>query len=103
MIDGLRLGWRLMHQQDVAAGWPGPIASTAGQTLEQATVDSEAALADFIRSNCATICDPVATAKMGPESDKDTVVDQYCRVRTVAGPRVVDTSVMPNNVRPTLI
>jgi len=99
MIDGLRLGWRLMHEQDIEAGWRGPITSMAGQILEHATVDSDAAFADFIRSNCATICHPVGTAKMGPESDRAAVVDQYCRVRGVEGLRVVDASVMPNIVR----
>ena len=99
MIDGLRLGWRLMHQQDVAAGWRGPITGVAGQILEHAAVGSDAALADFIRGNCATICHPVGTAKMGPESDKEAVLDQYCRVHGVEGLRVVDASVMPNIVR----
>ncbi|HEV7989907.1 MAG TPA: GMC oxidoreductase, partial [Candidatus Binataceae bacterium] len=41
----------------------------------------------------------VSTAKMGPDSDKEAVVDQYCRVRGVDGLRVVDASVMPNIVR----
>ena len=49
--------------------------------------------------NCTTIFHPVGTAKMGPESDPMAVVDQYCRVRGVAGLRVVDASVMPNIVR----
>ena len=33
---------------------------------------------------------------MGPSSDPTAVVDQYCRVHGLQGPRVVDTSVMPN-------
>jgi len=36
---------------------------------------------------------------MGPDSDKEAVVDQYCRVRGLDGLRVVDASVMPNIVR----
>ena len=72
---------------------------TTGQVLDQTTMASDAALIDFIRNNCATLFHPVGTIKMGPESDKDAVVDQYCRVRGVEGLRVVDASVMPNIVR----
>ena len=95
MIDGFHLGWRLMHTPDIASGWQGPIAGMAGQILDQATIDSDPALADFIFSNCGSICHPVGTAKMGPESDKQAVLDQYCRVRGVERLRVVDASVMP--------
>src|SRR5215467_10625867 len=51
---------------------------------------------DFIRSNYNSIGHPVGTAKMGPDSDQEAVLDQYCRVRGVEGLRVVDASVMPN-------
>jgi choline dehydrogenase len=65
-------------------------------------VRSDSAAAEFVRNNCGTIFHPVSTAKMGPDSDKEAVVDQYCqycRVRGVDGLRVVDASVMPNIVR----
>jgi choline dehydrogenase len=99
MVDGVRMGWRIIHQPDIATGWKGPLAGATGQVLDQATVDSDSALADFIRKNCGTVCHPVGTTKMGPDSDKAAVVDQYCRVRSVEGLRVVDASVMPNIVR----
>ncbi len=67
--------------------------------ITREVVDSDSATAEFVRSNCGTIFHPVSTAKMGPDSDKDAVVDQYCRVRGVEGLRVVDASVMPNIVR----
>ncbi len=99
MIEGLRMSWSLLHQPDIASGWQGLIGAMAGQALDQATVDSDNAIADFIRSNCTTMCHPVGTAKMGLDSDKDAVVDQYCRVHGVENLRVVDASVMPNIVR----
>ncbi|WP_114287800.1 GMC family oxidoreductase [Candidatus Halocynthiibacter alkanivorans] len=43
-----------------------------------------------------TIFHPVGTAKMGREDDPMAVCDSHCRVRGVAGLRVVDASVMPN-------
>ena len=36
---------------------------------------------------------------MGSDSDKEAVVDQYCRVRGIERLRVVDASVMANIVR----
>lgn len=77
----------------------GPIGSLPGGILDQATVDSDSAIADFVLGNCGTICHPVGAVKMGPESDKMAVVDQYCRVGPVEGLRVVDASAMPSIVR----
>jgi choline dehydrogenase len=99
MMDGMRLGWRIMHQPEVARGWKGPMAGVSGQALDQSTVDWNTAITEFILKNCGTICHPVGTAKMGPDSDPQAVVDQYCCVRGVDGLRVVDASVMPNIVR----
>ncbi|HXL66494.1 MAG TPA: GMC oxidoreductase, partial [Xanthobacteraceae bacterium] len=62
-------------------------------------VASDSATADFVRNNCGTIYHPTSTVKMGPDSDQEAVVDQYCRVRGIEGLRVVDASVMPSVVR----
>ena len=45
-----------------------------------------------------TIYHPVGTCKMGPKSDANAVVDHRLRVHGVAGLRVIDASIMPNQV-----
>jgi choline dehydrogenase len=42
-----------------------------------------------------TIFHPVSTCRMGPDGDKDAVLDPQLRVRGVLGLRVVDASAMP--------
>jgi choline dehydrogenase-like flavoprotein len=49
----------------------------------------------WIRVHLSTAIHLAGTARMGPEADPGAVVDQWLRVRGVAGLRVVDTSVMP--------
>ena len=93
MVDGVRIAWRLMN----SARFAPYVKDFVNITRE--VVDSDTAAADFVRNNCGTIYHPTTTAKMGPDSDKEAVVDQYCRVRGVEGLRVVDASVMPNIVR----
>lgn len=93
MIEGVRIAWRLMNSPHLR---PYIKAITS---LSEETIDSDEALAEFLRANCGTIYHPVGTARMGPDSDSMAVVDQYCRVKGVEGLRVVDASVMPNIVR----
>ena len=55
-----------------------------------------------------TIFHPVGTAKMGPASDPQAVVDARLRVHGVTGLRIADASVMPtitsgNTGAPTLM
>ncbi len=56
---------------------------------------SDAELARLAGDIGTTIFHPVGTAKMGPSSDPDAVVDAELRVHGVQGLRVVDASVMP--------
>jgi choline dehydrogenase len=93
MVDGVRIAWRLMNSKRFAPF----VKDFVGIT--PAVIESDAATADFVRNNCGTIYHPTSTARMGPDSDSEAVVDQYCRVRGIKGLRVVDASVMPNIVR----
>ena len=93
MVEGVRIAWRLMHSTHLAPY----IKNFFNITPE--IVASDSATADFVRNNCGTIYHPTTTAKMGPKSDPEAVVDQYFSVRGVDGLRVVDASVMPNIVR----
>jgi choline dehydrogenase len=93
MVDGVRLAWSLLQSAELRPFIKEIINLTADM------VKSDDVLAEFVKANAATIYHPVGTAKMGPDSDNEAVVDQYCRVRCVDGLRVVDASVMPNIVR----
>jgi predicted dehydrogenase (TIGR03970 family) len=56
---------------------------------------SDDALDLWIRQTVGTARHVSGTCKMGPDSDAMAVVDQYCRVKGIAGLWVADASVMP--------
>ncbi|MFZ5698943.1 MAG: choline dehydrogenase [Pseudomonadota bacterium] len=59
-------------------------------------VQTDEQLVQCVRQKAETIYHPVGTCRMG--NDSDAVVDAECRVKGVAGLRVVDASVMPTLV-----
>jgi choline dehydrogenase len=93
MVEGVRIAWRIMNSARFAPYIKDFV------TITKEIVASDKATADFVRNNCGTIYHPTTTAKMGPKSDPEAVVDQYFRVHGLEGLRVVDASVMPNIVR----
>lgn len=52
----------------------------------------------YIRHMSSTMYNPTGTAKMGPISDKSSVVDSRLRVKGIKGLRVADASIMPKIV-----
>ncbi|XP_059610580.1 glucose dehydrogenase [FAD, quinone]-like isoform X2 [Phlebotomus argentipes] len=52
----------------------------------------------YTRNMVTTLYHPAGTAKMGPDTDKDAVVDPQLKVKGVKGLRVVDASIMPEIV-----
>ncbi|MCG8507184.1 MAG: GMC oxidoreductase, partial [Sphingomonadales bacterium] len=56
-------------------------------------VESDEALAQYVRETASTVYHPVGTCKMG--DDPMAVVDARLRVHGIAGLRVADASIMP--------
>ncbi|KAG6965120.1 hypothetical protein JG688_00007407 [Phytophthora aleatoria] len=61
-------------------------------------VQSDAEIDAWIRQYASTDYHPSSTNRMGKETDLDSVVDAQTRVHGLEGLRVVDASIMPNNV-----
>jgi choline dehydrogenase len=61
-----------------------------------AKMQSDAEIDSFVRQGVETCYHPVGTCRMG--TTDDCVVDEECRVRGIAGLRVVDASIMPSIV-----
>jgi len=60
--------------------------------------DSDAYWECYMRFMATTLYHPTGTAKMGPDTDKEAVVDSELRVRGVKGLRIADASIMPKIV-----
>lgn len=90
---GLREGVRLAASLLGTSAFAGT--ATPSAALPGAVLDDDEALDSWIGERIGTAVHLSGTAPMGPDSDPGAVVDQYLRVRGVAGLRVVDTSVLP--------
>ena len=67
---------------------------TGGRDVHRMVKD-ESALADWVKASVWPGWHVCGTCRMGPDGDPLAVLDGECRVRGVAGLRVVDASVMP--------
>ena len=67
---------------------------TGGRDIHRMVRD-ESALAEWIKASVWPGWHVCGTCRMGPDGDPQGVLDGECRVRGVAGLRVVDASVMP--------
>lgn len=59
----------------------------------------DAALTALIRETASSTYHPVGTARMGRVDDPNAAVDPQLRVRGLQGLRILDASVMPDNIR----
>lgn len=92
MMEGVRMCWEASQSPELA-----PYVERVAP-LDEETVRSDAALAEYIRATARTTFHPVGTARMGPAGDAAAVVDSHGRVHGVEALRVVDASIMPNIV-----
>jgi choline dehydrogenase len=91
LVDGVRRCWDIANSPEMRD------ITTGVALLTQEVIDSDGALAEYIRENSATIWHPVGTCKMGPAGDKSAVVDQYGRVHGLKNLWVADASIFPNH------
>jgi choline dehydrogenase len=91
----LRAGLALAREVLAAA----PLAGLAGaEVYPGAAVRGDRAVDDWMRASLETCYHPVGTCRMGAADDPGAVVDPDCRLRGIAGLRVVDAAIMPEIV-----
>ncbi|PMN92296.1 GMC family oxidoreductase [Enterovibrio norvegicus] len=88
LLAGMRLARRLMQTSALAPYFD-------HETAPGENVQTDDELLEFARKNGTTVYHLIGTARMGPKSDPDAVVDAQLRVHGLEGLRVVDASIMP--------
>ena len=89
MIKGMRLARQLLHTQALAPYFD-------RDELPAAGIQSDDEWLDFARQYGSTCYHLIGTARMGPETDKTSVVNDRLQVHGLQGLRVADASIMPN-------
>ncbi len=86
LVEGIKLARRLAQSKAFKA-------FRGAEVCPGEDVQSDDAIAEYVRNAAETVYHPVDTCKMG--SDPLAVVDDRLRVRGVEGLRVVDAAIMP--------
>jgi choline dehydrogenase len=89
LIAGMRLARRLLHTPELALYFD-------SDTLPGPEVKSDDEFLSYARQFGSTAYHLIGTARMGPETDPTSVVDDQLRVHGMGGLRVVDASIMPS-------
>ena len=89
LVKGMHWARKLLHPSALAAYFdadalPGPDVCADDEWL------------DYARQYGSTAYHLIGTARMGPASDRTSVVDDQLRIHGLQGIRVVDASIMPN-------
>ncbi len=88
-LGGIRLIRRLLHM-------PQMMKFLERQTLPGVNVDRDDELLDFAYRNGSTTYHLIGTCRMGPETDRSSVVDDQLKVHGLEALRIVDASIMPS-------
>lgn len=91
LLDGMRLARQLLKTRALSQ-------YSDGESMPGVQVARDDELMDYIRRYAVSSYHLNGTARMGPASDPDSVVDAQLRVHGLQGLRVVDASVMPDIV-----
>jgi choline dehydrogenase len=92
--EGVRLMASLVSESEAYRELGAELAGPSGDAIR-----SDESLKAYVRHALASCIHMAGSCKMGPDSDGDAVVDQYCRVKGVDRLRVVDTSIWPQTLR----
>lgn len=89
LLGGMRLARSLFRTSALAK-------YVEAETSPPPSVESDEELLDFARNKGTTVYHMIGTARMGPSSQLDAVVDAELRVHGIDGLRVADASIMPS-------
>jgi len=89
LLGGMRIARRLFRSAPLQK-------YVVAETSPTPDVDSDEALLAFARQKGTTVYHMTGTARMGPATRKDSVVDHQLRVHGLDGLRVADASIMPS-------
>ncbi|XP_058821937.1 glucose dehydrogenase [FAD, quinone] isoform X1 [Topomyia yanbarensis] len=94
MIGGIRIQQKIMSSAALKSAEP-ELVRVDIPGCAAVAYDTDQYWECYVRHMATTLYHPAGTAKMGPDSDPEAVVDPRLRVRGVQGLRVADTSIMP--------
>lgn len=94
MVGGIRIQQKIMTSSSLKSAEP-ELVRVDIPGCASMVYESDPYWECYIRHMASTLYHPSGTAKMGPDTDPEAVVDPRLRVRGVKGLRVVDASIMP--------
>ena len=89
LVKGMHWARKLLHTNALAAYFD-------ADALPGRDVHADDEWLDYARQYGSTAYHLIGTARMGPASDRTSVVDDQLRIHGLQGIRVVDASIMPN-------